>query len=101
MIVVTRLNGLEFGVNPDLIQRIDATPDTVLTLIDGTKLLVEEPLSVVIGLIHEQRAHLLARAQEIHDEAPAPTIELVPSPHDDKRGDGQITEPVQLRPRSR
>ena len=35
MIIVTRLNGPPFALNPDLIERADATPDTVLTLVDG------------------------------------------------------------------
>ena len=35
MIIVTRLNGPPFALNPDLIERADATPDTVLTLEDG------------------------------------------------------------------
>jgi flagellar protein FlbD len=36
MILLTRLNGSEVGVNADLIERVEATPDTVLSLIDGT-----------------------------------------------------------------
>ncbi|HZL80966.1 MAG TPA: flagellar FlbD family protein, partial [Demequina sp.] len=48
MIVVTRLNGPQFGVNPDLLQRIDSAPDTILTLIDGTKYIVEESMTEVI-----------------------------------------------------
>ena len=46
MIVVTRLNGPRFAVNPDLLQRVESTPDTILTLIDGTKYIVEESLEL-------------------------------------------------------
>ena len=35
MILVTRLTGAAFAVNPDLLERVEATPDTVLTLIDA------------------------------------------------------------------
>jgi flagellar protein FlbD len=75
MIVVTRLGGGEFGVNPDLIQRIDSAPDTILTLIDGTKYIVAEPMSEVITRINEQRANILSRAQVIQVQ---PRMELVP-----------------------
>ncbi|WP_028048016.1 flagellar FlbD family protein [Cellulomonas sp. URHE0023] len=75
MIVVTRLGGGEFGVNPDLIQRIDSAPDAILTLIDGTKYIVAEPMSEVITRINDHRATILSRAQEIQSQ---PRIELVP-----------------------
>ncbi|WP_129339547.1 flagellar FlbD family protein [Cellulomonas endophytica] len=65
MIVVTRLNGGQFGVNPDLVQRIDSAPDTILTLIDGTKYIVEESMAEVVDRVNEHRSQLLARAQEI------------------------------------
>ena len=40
MITVTRLNGPAFALNPDLIERIEATPDTVITLVDGANYVV-------------------------------------------------------------
>src|SRR3546814_3634762 len=39
MIALSRLNGSRFALNSDLIERIDASPDTVITLVDGTKYL--------------------------------------------------------------
>ena len=42
MIIVTRLNGPQVALNCDLIERAEATPDTILTLVDGTKYLVLE-----------------------------------------------------------
>ena len=44
MIRLTRLNGTELALNPDLIHRAEETPDTVLTLIDGSRYVVVEPL---------------------------------------------------------
>lgn len=69
MIVVTRLNGPQFAVNPDLLQRIESAPDTILTLIDGTKYIVEESTAEVIVLIQAYRAQVIARAQQlqVHD----------------------------------
>lgn len=74
MIVVTRLNGGRFGVNPDLVQRVDATPDTVLTLVDGTRYLVEETLDEVVELVQAFRAEVLARSRVVR---PAPRMELL------------------------
>ena len=42
MIEVTRLNGSPYFLNPDQILSVEATPDTVLTLLNGEKLLVQE-----------------------------------------------------------
>jgi flagellar protein FlbD len=86
MIVVTRLGGGEFGVNPDLIQRIDSAPDTILTLIDGTKYIVAEPMAEVIQRVNEHRAQILSRAQEIQVQ---PRMELVPDLPDDDDVDDQ------------
>ena len=85
MIVVPRLNGGMFGVNPDLIQRVDSTPDTILTLIDGTKLILAESMDEVIARINEYRARILARARELQSMAGEATggIRPVPGPQDD------------------
>ncbi|ABK52623.1 flagellar FlbD family protein [Acidothermus cellulolyticus 11B] len=62
MIVVTRLNGPPFALNPDLIERIDATPDTVVTLVDGVKYVVAESVEEVVARIREYRGQVLAAA---------------------------------------
>lgn len=62
MILLTRLNGPVFGVNPDLIERAEATPDTVLTLADGKKHVVTETLAELVELICDYRASVIARA---------------------------------------
>ncbi|WP_082098681.1 flagellar FlbD family protein [Demequina iriomotensis] len=69
MISLTRLNGQRFAVNPDLIQRAEATPDTIVTLVDGTKLLVKEDLDQVIRIVDDHRAAMVARSIEIANEA--------------------------------
>jgi flagellar protein FlbD len=48
MIVVTRLNHTPIVVNPDLIVFIEETPDTIITLANGEKLVVEEKVNEVI-----------------------------------------------------
>ncbi len=63
MIILTRLgNGLQIAVNPDLIERAEHTPDTVITLVDGHKLVVNEPLDEVVDLIRQWRASIAAEA---------------------------------------
>ena len=59
MINVTRLNGPAFALNPDLIERIEATPDTVVTLTTHTKLIVSERPEEVIDLVRAWRASVL------------------------------------------
>lgn len=62
MVTLTRITGTQFALNPDLIERIDRTPDTVITLVDGTKYLVREDLDAVIAAIVSYRAQVLASA---------------------------------------
>ena len=62
MIVVTRLNGSRFAVNPDLIERIHASPDTTLVLVDGSSYIVTEGLDEIIELVARYRAKVIALA---------------------------------------
>ena len=48
MIKVTRLNGKEFVVNADLIQYLEETPDTIITLVNHEKVVVKERVDEVI-----------------------------------------------------
>lgn len=42
MIKVTRLNNVEFFINPEMIETLESTPDTLITLNDGKKIIVKE-----------------------------------------------------------
>jgi flagellar protein FlbD len=48
MINVTRLSGRPLIVNAELIRFIEQTPDTLITLTSGDKLLVKEPMEEVV-----------------------------------------------------
>jgi flagellar protein FlbD len=48
MIELTRLNGSVMMLNSDLIKTAEASPDTMLTLINGEKLIVRENLAEVL-----------------------------------------------------
>lgn len=65
VILVTRLNGPVFALNPDLVERADCTPDTVITLVDGTKYVISESVPEFIELIRRYRASVIASAQQL------------------------------------
>ena len=60
MIEVTRLNGNPMLLNSDLVKTAEASPDTMLTLITGEKLIVRETCLEVLERVLEYRAKLLA-----------------------------------------
>lgn len=83
MIMLSRLNGPTFALNPDLIERAEATPDTVLTLCDGHKMIVAESVEELIVLVREYRASVISLAERLSgapEAAPAPVLHVVPTP---------------------
>lgn len=67
MIVLTRLNRIEFAVNPDLIERIQASPDTTLVMVDGATFVVAETMEAVIQGVVDFRARVVAAAADRRD----------------------------------
>ena len=65
MVTLTRLTGSVFALNSDLIERVDSTPDTVITLVDGTKYLVREPLEEVVDRVRRYRGSVIAAASHL------------------------------------
>lgn len=65
MIAVTRLNGKQFVLNSDLIESMEATPDTVITLTGGNKYVVSETTEELIRRItdYHRRRHPLYREE--------------------------------------
>jgi len=76
MIEVTRLNGNPMLINSDLIKIAEASPDTMLTLIHGEKLIVRESCAEILEKILAYRAILLAAVAE-HTKAPGDLHRLV------------------------
>lgn len=60
MIQLTRLNNTPIVLNSDLIKTAEASPDTMLTLINGEKIIVREPCAEVIERVLVYRARLLS-----------------------------------------
>lgn len=50
MICLTRFNGSRFVVNANLIKYIEETPDTIVTLRDGDRVIVKEKADTIIAL---------------------------------------------------
>ena len=48
----------EFVLNAELIETVEETPDTVITLTNGNKVLVEEGMDEIIRLVIEYRRSL-------------------------------------------
>ncbi len=71
MIRVSRLDGTEFVLNAELIELIEMTPDTVLTLTDETKFIVREPVDEVVARVIAYRRSAYA-ALPVHSAPDLP-----------------------------
>ncbi len=60
MIQLTRLNNSKLTINSDLIKFVEQSPDTVITLLHGEKILVQEPVHEIIKRVLEFRRQLIA-----------------------------------------
>jgi flagellar protein FlbD len=84
VILLNRINGQPFALNPDLLERAESTPDTVLTLVNGAKYVVAQSLEALAALVGDYRAEILHRTQE-----PA----AQPGPHAVPNGDNVLRMP--------
>jgi flagellar protein FlbD len=81
MIWLTRLNHAPIVLNSDLIEHIDVTPDTVVTLTTGQILRVRETADEVVARIVEFRRRLHGpevRVSDPPEETPPPELALTP-----------------------
>lgn len=65
MIKVTRLNGSELTVNGDLLETIEATPDSVLTLTTGHKYVVRESVEEIVAQVVSYKRAIFADGPRI------------------------------------
>jgi flagellar protein FlbD len=49
MIALKRLNGSEFILNAGLIETVEATPDSIITLTNGKKIVVKNTVEEIVG----------------------------------------------------
>ena len=55
MIYLTKLNDARVVVNSDLIEFVESTPDTIITLTTGQKFMVKESVEEVVKMVTEYR----------------------------------------------
>lgn len=67
MIKVTRINNSVIYVNPDLIEFLEETPDTVISMTTGKKMIVLESVSVI-------QERIIAFRKEIYSSLPKEII---------------------------
>lgn len=65
MIILTRLNGSQIAVNPDLLERVEHNPDTVVSLIDGTRYIVTESIDEIVERVIDFRARVLSATDRL------------------------------------
>jgi flagellar protein FlbD len=79
MVHVTRLNGEEIVLNTGLIETLEATPDTLITLVTGKRFMVREPLPLVVARITTYLREIgrspLPALEALHGELPYVTDE--------------------------
>lgn len=64
MIELSLINGTRITLNSDLIEFIEATPDTIISLSTGKKMIVRESVPEVIDKVVEFRRRIGAPSQE-------------------------------------
>ena len=69
MIDVTRLNGKNFVLNAELIEVMEETPDTVITLTTGHKYVVKEILDEVLDRIMTYKRNIIGNIHVVNTEA--------------------------------
>lgn len=55
MVRLTKMDGKWFYLNADLIETVEALPDTTITLVNGRKYIVREPVEEVVRLVIEYK----------------------------------------------
>jgi flagellar protein FlbD len=65
-----RLDGSQLVVNADLIETVEHTADTVITLLDGKKLVVATHVDDVVGSVIEYRQRIARGPMQLVDTPP-------------------------------
>ena len=60
MIEVTRINGTKVLINPDLMELVEETPDTVIAFTTGRKIIVKESRQDIKNLVKSYRKEIFA-----------------------------------------
>ena len=63
MIKVTRINDMPLVINADLIEFVEAAPDTIISLTTGKKVMVKESIDEVVDLVAGFKSKSQARME--------------------------------------
>jgi len=65
MIILTKINHAPIALNSDLIEYIEETPDTVITLTNNEKVVVNESMSEIVRKVvqYRRQIHCLIEAE--------------------------------------
>lgn len=87
MILVHRLRGEPMFINEDLIESIESTPDTVITLVDGRKVVIADTPETVVRRARLYRASVLAATDEVRSHGNA---EILQFPQNNAGNNGEV-----------
>jgi flagellar protein FlbD len=65
VIQLTRIDGTTFYLNPDLVEVVEATHDTHITLVNGHKYVCSEAPELIVERIVEYRRAIMATLRRI------------------------------------
>ena len=68
MIEVTKINGTKVLVNPDLIEVVEETPDTVITFTTGRKIIVKESRQQIKSLVKSYKREIMETGFKAENE---------------------------------
>ena len=77
MLEVTRLNGKKVVINCDLIEYIDANPDTTISLTTGNKFVVKEGLNEVVNRIVRYKKEVFSNIVKIGENTKEEEIKWI------------------------
>ncbi len=77
MILVHKLHGEEVFLNADLVETLEAAPDTIITLVDGRRVIVREAPDEVVDRIVRFRASVIVAADELRAGRERPQLRVL------------------------
>lgn len=79
MICVHRLHGEALFLNADLVETVESDPDTIVTLVDGRRIIVREDPVEIVQRITRFRASILVAADEVRTGSERPALRVLPT----------------------
>jgi len=65
MILITKFDGRQVMLNPEQIQTIESTPDTIITLTTGTQLVVKDKVDELVNAFRNYKRSIFPFRTEV------------------------------------